>query len=98
MMPASRAAPTTSPLMELPAIGEKVPVYTDRVRLTREVAIGQNASASGSILTIRGALRYQACDDRQCFIPVTVPLEWNLKVEQHDRERAPAALQRKPAQ
>jgi hypothetical protein len=80
-------------VMELPAINEKVPVYTDRVRLIREILIGQTASAS---IIIQGAFRYQACDDRQCYIPVTVPLHWKLKMEQHDRERVPAAMQRKP--
>ncbi len=83
-------------VLELPAIGEKVPVYTGRVRLVREMIVGQNASGAGGVLTVAGAFRYQACDDRQCFIPVTVPLEWKLKVEQHDRERAPAEMQRKP--
>jgi AhpC/TSA family/Disulphide bond corrector protein DsbC len=85
-------------VVELPAINEKVPVYTGRVRLVREIVIAQSAAGSGNVLTIQGAFRYQACDDRQCYIPVTVPLEWKLKVEQHDRERAPAEMQRKPPQ
>ena len=46
-------------------------------------------------LTIEGALKYQACDDRICYPPETVPVRWTLQVEGHDRERAPAELQRK---
>jgi hypothetical protein len=39
-------------------------------------------------------LRYQACDDKVCYPPDTVPVHWTLQVEGHDRERAPAELQR----
>ena len=30
-------------------------------------------------LTIKGTLRYQACDDKVCFRPTSVPVEWSLK-------------------
>lgn len=89
-----------SKMMRLEAIKETVPVYEDRFRLTRDVAIGADAkirpllSANGE-LVIRSALRYQACDDTKCYIPETVPLSWTLRVESHDRQRAPAELQRK---
>ena len=29
----------------------------------------------------KGRLRYQACDDKMCYLPQTIPLEWNLKVD-----------------
>jgi DsbC/DsbD-like thiol-disulfide interchange protein len=81
-------------VVELPAIGEKVPVYTEHVRLIRDITVRQNASTP---LIVKGSFRYQACDDTQCYIPVTVPLQWTIKIEPLDRERVPAALQRRPA-
>lgn len=87
--------------LHLPAIGETVPVYEGGLRLTRDLTIGQPAevrsvlAGGGSELVVRGAFRYQACDDRQCFPPATIPLEWKLRFEAHDNRRAPADLQRK---
>ena len=46
-------------------------------------------------LMLHGTLRYQACDDRVCYIPATVPLQWTFRFEPLDRVRAPAELQRK---
>lgn len=45
-------------------------------------------------LIVEGAFRYQACDDKECYPPQTIPLKWRLKVEKLDRQRAPAELQR----
>ena len=30
--------------------------------------------------TIDGTLDYQACDDSVCYLPVSVPFQWTLKV------------------
>jgi hypothetical protein len=38
-------------------------------------------------LTIKGTLSYQACDDRICFSPQSVPLAWTVSVRPVDRER-----------
>jgi hypothetical protein len=46
---------------------------------------------------IHGTLKYQACDDKICYLPQTVPLEWTLKLEALDRERVPEPIQHKPA-
>jgi len=40
-------------------------------------------------LKIKGNLRYQACDEKECFLPKNIPLEWTLKLEPQDRERSP---------
>ena len=29
-------------------------------------------------MTVKGSLEYQACDDKQCFNPVSVPLSWTV--------------------
>lgn len=87
--------------LHLPAIGETVPVFEGKLRLTRDLSVGQSSevrsalAGGGSELVVRGTFRYQACDDRQCFPPATIPLEWTLRFEAHDSRRAPADLQRK---
>ena len=44
-------------------------------------------------LTIEGSLDYQACDDKVCFNPVSVPLTWTMNLKTLVTERAP---QRQP--
>jgi hypothetical protein len=39
-------------------------------------------------VTITGVLNYQACDDKACFMPQSVPLTWTVNVRSLDRERA----------
>jgi hypothetical protein len=87
--PNYKALPATYPkgkLMMLPAINEIVPVYEGQFRITQDVVVGaanllQPLIASGQPLKIRGTLRYQACDDKICYLPQTIPLEWTFKVE-----------------
>jgi hypothetical protein len=86
--------------LHLKAINETVPVYRGRVRITREITFGpENAvrplvTPTGELI-LKGSLRYQACDDRKCYLPETLPLEWRFHFEGLDRERAPVSLQRK---
>ncbi|HTM47309.1 MAG TPA: protein-disulfide reductase DsbD domain-containing protein [Bryobacteraceae bacterium] len=96
--------PMTAPAskrMRLPAIDETVSVYGGQFRLVRDVTMAKDAKlkplldAQGN-LTIEGAFRYQACDNRMCYVPQTVPVKWTLHVEQHDRERVPEPLRKKP--
>lgn len=83
-------------VLYLPAIDEKAPVYEGHLRLVRDVTIGDDkALGSSGTLTIEGSLKYQACDNRMCYIPDTIPLEWKLQIKPHDPTRAPTALQRK---
>lgn len=65
----------------LKAIGETVPAYTDEFRLTRDITIGKAQDASGKFV-VKGTLRYQACDDRLCYIPQELPLEWSFQYQQ----------------
>jgi hypothetical protein len=89
-----------SKMLRLKAIRETVPVYQDTFRLVRDVTIARDQALKPLLdgegkLTIEGTLKYQACDDKLCYPPETVPVRWSLQVEGHDRERAPAELQRK---
>jgi hypothetical protein len=86
--------------LRLAAINETVPVYRGKVRIQREITLAQQnkltplVSAAGD-LVIKGTFRYQACDEKICHIPETVPVEWRFHFEGLDRQRAPAELQRK---
>jgi len=87
--------------MRLEAIQETVPVYQGHVRINREITFGSEdalkplLSPSGDLI-LKGSFRYQACDDHECYIPETVPLEWRFHFEGLDRQRVPEDLQRKP--
>jgi DsbC/DsbD-like thiol-disulfide interchange protein len=89
-----------SAILHLPAIDETVPVFTGSFRLTRDVTIAAAdklkplADGSGRF-TLEGTLRYQACDDRVCYIPQNLPVKWTLQFQDLDRQRVPADLQRK---
>ena len=84
----------------LQAIDETVPVYRNRFRVTRDITVAQEAKikplvdASGNF-SVEGTLRYQACDDRLCYVPQDLPVKWTFHLESFDRQRAPAELQRK---
>ena len=64
------------------------------VTVARDATLKPLLDAEGK-LTIEGALKYQACDDKLCYPPESVAVRWSLHVEGHDRERAPSELQHK---
>ncbi len=87
--------------LRLEVIKETVPVYRGRVRLGEDLVIGTEAQVKPRLnehgeMVLEGSLRYQACDDHECYIPETVPLKWTFKFEALDRERVPAEIQHKP--
>ena len=74
-------------------LDERVPVFQEPFRLTQEVMVdpspaGQEALAGRSTVTIQGTLDYQACDDRICFFPQSVPIQWTVQLGELDREPA----------
>jgi hypothetical protein len=86
--------------LRLEAIQETVPVYTGTLTASRDVTFAEEKelfSAAGSFRTVlvEGVFRYQACDEKECFRPVILPLRWTFPVGAHDRVRAPEALQRR---
>jgi hypothetical protein len=86
--------------LRLEAIHETVPVYEGKFRLERDITIGQNRDLAPLLdpersLAIEGSFRYQACDDKECFPPQTIPLRFRVHVSALDAQRAPAELQRK---
>jgi len=73
---------------------QKVPAYEGTIRISREITIGNQRALTSSELEVAGEFRYQACNDKLCYPPETVPVSWKLLVEGHDRERVPKELQR----
>ena len=58
---------------------EQVPVYSDPFTLTMNVAVGSVPERTRQ-LRVSGTLAYQACDDRVCYLPQSLPLEWTIPV------------------
>ena len=49
----------------------------------------------GKTVAIKGVLKYQACDDKICYFPASVPPSWQVQVSPLDRVRVPEAIQHK---
>jgi AhpC/TSA family/Disulphide bond corrector protein DsbC len=87
-----------SKILYLPAIKEKVPVFGGKFRISQDLTVSATRSFSlsigqGKTIAVKGELKYQACDEKICFIPVTTPVAWEIHVAPLDVERSPAALQ-----
>lgn len=86
-------------MLHLPAIDETVPVYEGAFRILRDVRVNNSRELAKFLddgkITLNGKFRYQACDDKVCYIPETVPVKWTLAVKQHDRTRVPNDLRAK---
>jgi hypothetical protein len=61
-------------------LNEHVPVFSAPFRLVQDVTIGR-AVKPGQSLTLTGVLKYQACDDKICFNPVSAPLSWTITLK-----------------
>ncbi len=62
---------------------ERVPVFQKPFQLVQEIVLDgtlktQAALRGTKTLTLNGTLQYQACNDKECFNPVEVPLTWTL--------------------
>jgi peroxiredoxin len=73
-------------------LNERVPVYQKPFTLVQQVILEGTQQAQAALrgkenLTLTGALDYQACDDKQCFNPASVPLSWTLTLKSLIRER-----------
>ena len=88
-------------ILFLPAIKERVPVFEGKFRISEDLQISSAATFSNSLgtdgktFTITGKFAYQACDSKICFLPTSVPVQWQLQVLPLDRLRAPEAIRHK---
>jgi hypothetical protein len=74
-------------------LDEFVPVYQAPFTLIQEAVIKASAEIEQQLedvdaITLSGTLDYQACDDAICYLPVSVPVSFNLEFQQLDYERA----------
>jgi peroxiredoxin len=74
-------------------LNEHVPVFQKRFRIAQDVEIDPSREAAATLknmktMTISGTLNYQACDDKVCFNPESVPLSWTINLRPLDTERA----------
>ena len=58
---------------------ETVPVYQKPFRVAQDLSIDRSFKP-GSTVTVAGTLNYQACDDRICYPPRSVPVSWTIRV------------------
>ena len=73
-------------------LDEHVRVYSRPFRIVQDVAIDASRDVEAMLkdrasLTIEATLEYQACDDRICFNPQSVPMSWTVALKPLDRER-----------
>jgi hypothetical protein len=93
--PFVRILPLAYPASEIyffKPLKERVAVYEKPFTLLQEVVLEVSPEAAKALtgqteLKLSGLLQYQACDDKQCFNPASVPLSWMLKLTPNITER-----------
>ena len=82
-------------IMNLPAIKERVPVYSGKVRIMRDIIVATDENMrKDSNIEITGTFEYQACDDKICYLETKIPLNFFLVVQNQDIPRVPENLRR----
>jgi len=64
---------------------ERVPVFQKPFRLLQDLVLEGTPQAQAALrgkdsVTVKGSLEYQACDEKECFNPVSVPLSWTMNL------------------
>lgn len=73
------------------ALDETQLVYSKPFRIVQDVTVAlspamrERAKTAGATLTIKGTLKYQACDDAVCYLPTSVPLTWTVGLRGMER-------------
>jgi hypothetical protein len=83
--------------LRLPWTHEVLTGYTAPIRVAVDVSLGTRIELAPAIdagrgLHITGTLRLQACDNRLCWAPESIPLEWQIALRLPDLERVPEPL------
>ena len=71
----------TAKRLRLPGDSQDLVVYDGAFAIALPIKVGRNAAA-GSTVTLKGTLRYQACDDSHCLFPVTLPVALPVTVRE----------------
>ena len=61
-------------------VDEKVPVFNKPFKLTQEATLAKTAKARSTV-RVGGTINLQACDERVCYPPETVPVSWTVTVK-----------------
>lgn len=73
-------------MLQLPfSPDSKLSVYTGDFDINATVRAAQNMPAG--TFRVHGELKFQACNDRQCFPPKTLPVMFDVKVTKAKRHR-----------
>jgi hypothetical protein len=59
------------------------------LKISSAAEFSNSLGTDGRTFTITGKLAYQACDSKTCFLPASVPIQWQVQVLPLDRQRAP---------
>jgi hypothetical protein len=64
---------------------ERVPVFQKPFQVIQELVLEGTPQAQAALrgmdsVTVKGSLNYQACDEKECFNPVSVPLSWTMNL------------------
>ncbi len=73
-------------------LSEHVQVYQRPFRIVQDVMLDPSRDAAAALkalttMTIGATLNYQACDDKICFNPQSLPMSWTVNVRPLDVER-----------
>ena len=71
--PRSELAPTAG-------VSAPVPMYRRMFRVAQPITVGTSAK-TGETITLAGAVNYQACDDKICYPPASIPALWSFTVK-----------------
>jgi hypothetical protein len=87
-----------SRVLLLDAINERVPVFENKFSIKQDVTISATREfakslGQGKSISIKGELRYQACDKKICYAPASVPVSWEVMVLPLDVTRSREAIQ-----
>jgi len=63
-----------------PGSTDAVPAYKQTFRIAMPVTLKSTAKA-GDVVSIAGAVNYQACDDRLCYPVTAAPVAWKVTVK-----------------
>jgi DsbC/DsbD-like thiol-disulfide interchange protein len=57
--------------------GERVRIYDRAFDIRQPIEV---LAPPGTAVQVRATLEYQACDDLMCYLPIKVPLRWDVSV------------------
>ncbi len=66
-------------------------VYSKPFRIVQDVTVAltpavlERARTAGATLTVKGMLKYQACDESVCYLPVNLPVSWTVTLRPLER-------------